>query len=174
MFCPECGRALPDAKAHFCPFCGSRIILPPDLQTAAETPLNAPETPEPQTAAETYPNAPETPEPEAPAAPIGQEPAVSRSKICTAALLLGTGTVVCGMVTLILRILNADLRVLGAAATATFFFAPLACVFGLCGIVVRTRNPQKRGLPSAIFGLLFGLAFGLVAAYCLLRRILFY
>ena len=174
MFCPECGRALPDAKAHFCPFCGNRIILPPDLQTAAETPLNAPETPEPQTAAETYPNAPETPEPEAPAAPIGQESAVSRSKICTAALLLGTGTVVSGMFTLILRILNADLRVLGAAAVTTFFFAPLACVFGLCGIVVRAKDPHKRGLPSAIFGLALGLAFGLVAAYCLLRRILFY
>ena len=96
------------------------------------------------------------------------------SKICSAALLLGAGTVVFGVFTLILRMLGADLRLLGAVAAVTFFLAPLACVFGLSGMIIRAKNRHKRGLPSAIIGLIFGVAFGLLAAACLLGRILFY
>ena len=153
MFCPECGSALPDAGAHFCPFCGSRIVIPTEIETPEIAPLTARE---------------EAAQPQEPQKPV------TRSKICSAALLLGAGTLVFGMFTLILRILNADLRVLGAAAAVTFFLAPLACIFGLAGIIVRAANPQKRGLPSAIVGLLLGLSFGLLAVVCLLGRILAY
>ena len=138
MFCPECGRPLPDADTKFCPNCGSRVEIP-------EQPV----------AAQTEPAAPK------------------RSGICTAALLLGVGTFVFGTLTLTCRLVQGiSVRVMAAVAIITFFLAPLACCFGVAGIISRARNPQKKGLPSAIVGLLLGLVFGLVAAACLLARIL--
>lgn len=142
MFCPECGRSLPDANAKFCPHCGNRIEIPgqPERATAAATVgLSAPR----------------------------------RSGLCTAALLLGVGTFVFGMLTLTCKLMQGiAFRVFSAVAIVTFFFAPLACCFGIAGIISHARNPQKKGLPSAIVGLFFGLVFGLVAAVCLLARIL--
>lgn len=157
MFCPECGRALPEPGMRFCPFCGSRIVVPAEAETSVSERQSATETVETE-----------------PRAKTAVQPQPTHSKICTAALLLGTGTVIFGMFTLVLRMLNADLRVLGTVSAVTFFLAPLACIFGLAGIVVRAANRQKRGLPSAICGLLFGLAFGALAAVALLSRILFY
>ena len=154
MFCPECGRALPDAAAHFCPFCGNRIVLPPEAQNTVQAPADTALTDAPK------PAAAETP--------------VTRSKCCSAALVLGAFCCVFGMLTLIGRMLAVDLRVLKILAAVTFFLAPLACVFGVAGIAARVKNRGKRGLASAIFGLLLGLAFGALAAYCLLTRILLY
>ena len=88
-----------------------------------------------------------------------------------AALLLGAGTFVFGMLTLLGKMVGFNLKILYGTAAATFFFAPLACVLGILGIAARVKNHEKRGLPSAIAGLLLGLLFGLLAAYCLLMRI---
>ena len=154
MFCPECGRALPAPDMRFCPFCGSRIVVSAEASVPGSRTETAVE-PEPYTV-------------------ISAAPQPTHSKICTAALLLGTSTVVFGVFTLVLRMLNADLRVLCAVSAVTFFLAPLACIFGLAGIIVRAANRHKRGLPSAICGLLFGLAFGALAAAALLSRILYY
>ena len=131
MFCPECGRPLPDAATRTCPHCGTMFEIP--------------EQPEPQPSR-----------------------SCKRSK---AALLLGAGTFVFSMLTLLCRLLRLDLRILYGTAAATFFLAPLACCFGLLGILARAKDPTKRGLPSAIIGLLLGLAFGLLAAYCLIMRV---
>ena len=136
MFCPECGRPLPDESVRICPNCGTAFTVP-------EQP------------------APVLREPE-------RKPHCKRS---AAALLLGAGTFVFGMLTLLGRLMNFELRILYGTAAVTFFLAPLACCFGLFGIVARIRNPQKRGLPSAIAGLILGLAFGLLAAYCLVMRV---
>ena len=130
MFCPECGKPLPDAAVRVCPHCGMAFE-------------------------------------------VLEQPAPER-KTCrrsVAALLLGVGTFVFGMLTLLGRLLRFDLRILYCTAAATFFLAPLACCFGLSGIVARIRNSEKRGLPSAIVGLILGLAFGLLAAYCLIMRV---
>ena len=99
------------------------------------------------------------------------EPERKTCKRSAAALLLGVGTFVFGMLTLMGKLLSFDLRILYCTAAATFFFAPLACCFGFAGIIARIQSPEKRGLPSAIIGLLLGLAFGLLAAYCLIMRI---
>lgn len=93
------------------------------------------------------------------------------SKRSTAALLFGAGTCVFAVLTCICRILALDLRALRLVATGAFFLAPLACCFGVLGVAARIRQ-KKRGLPSAIIGLLLGLCFGLLAAYLLLGRIL--
>ena len=138
MFCPECGKPLPDATVRVCPYC----------LTAFEVPVQ--------------------PEEVFKAAP---EPERRKSKRSTAALLLGVGTFVFGMLTLLGKLLRFDLRILYGTAAATFFLAPLACCFGLFGIIARAKNAEKRGLPSAIIGLLLGLSFGLLAAYCLFFRI---
>ena len=103
-----------------------------------------------------------------------QPPERTPSKRSTAALILGTGTLLFGMLTLICRMLHTDIRVLGAVSVVTFFLAPLSCIFGLSGIVTRIAHPEKGGLCRAIFGLLFGLVFGALAAYCLLKRILYF
>lgn len=132
MFCPECGKPLPDASLRVCPNCGTAFEVP---------------------------NQPDAPE---------DKPHCKRS---ATALLFGTGTFVFGMLTLLGKILCFDLKILYGTAVVTFFLAPLACCFGLFGIVARIRNPQKRGLPSAIAGLILGLAFGLLAAYCLVMRV---
>ena len=75
------------------------------------------------------------------------------------------------MLTLLGKLLRFDLKILYATAAATFFLAPLACVLGVLGIAARVKSPEKRGLPSAIAGLVLGLVFGLLAAYCLFLRI---
>lgn len=111
--------------------------------------------------------------------PAVVEPAVPKptpekprtSKRSTAALLFGAGTFVFAVFALICRVLEVDLRLLGSVATVAFFFAPLACCFGVLGIVARVQQ-KKRGLPSAIAGLLLGFIFGLLSAYLLLGRIL--
>ena len=136
MFCPECGRPLPDESVRICPNCGIAFTVP-------EQP------------------APVLREPE-------RKPHCKRS---AAALLLGAGTFVFGMLTLLGKILCFDLKILYGTAVVTFFLAPLACCFGLSGIVARIRDREKRGLPSAIVGLLLGLVFGLLAAYCLVMRV---
>ena len=105
---------------------------------------------------------------EVPEQPVPERKTCKRS---VAALLLGVGTFVFGMLTLLCKLLRFDLRILYCTAAATFFFAPLACCFGFAGIVARIQSPEKRGLPSAIVGLLLGLAFGLLAAYCLIMRV---
>ena len=136
MFCPECGRPLPDESVRTCPSCGTAFTVP-------EQP-----------------------------APVLREPErKSHCKRSAAALLLGVGTFVFGMLTLLGRLLDFDLKILYGTAVVTFFLAPLACCFGLSGIVARIRDREKRGLPSAIIGLLLGLAFGLLAANCLVMRI---
>ena len=135
MFCPECGKPLPDAAVRTCPCCGTTF---------------------------------EVPEQPTPTAPESERKTCKRS---AAALLLGVATFVFGMLTLLGKLLRFDLRILYGTAAVTFFFAPLACCFGLSGIVARIRNAEKRGLPSAIVGLLLGFAFGLLAAYCLLVRV---
>ena len=135
MFCPECGKPLPDASIRTCPSCGTTF------------------------------EAPEQPEAPAPA------PERKTCKRSTAALLLGVGTFVFGMLTLLCKLLRFDLRILYCTAAATFFLAPLACCFGFAGILARIQSPEKRGLPSAITGLILGLAFGLLAAYCLIMRV---
>lgn len=132
MFCPECGRPLPDGSVRICPNCGTAFTVPEQAAVPEKKP---------------------------------------RCKRSTAALLLGVGTFVFGMLTLLEKLLNFDLRILYGTAAITFFLAPLACCFGLSGIVARIRSSEKRGLPSAIVGLLFGLAFGLLAAYCLVMRV---
>ena len=132
MFCPECGKPLPDAIVRICPHCGTAFEVP-------EQPVS-----------------------------------VFTGRTCrrsAAALLLGTGAFVFGMLTLLGRLLRFDLRLLYGLAAATFFFAPLACCFGISGIAARIRNREKRGLPSAIAGLIIGLVFGLLAAYCLIMRV---
>ena len=149
MFCPECGSPLESSAIKFCPNCGSRVIAPAVPETAQIPPLSASET-----------------------VPKAQEQPVTHSKLCTAALLLGAGAFVLAVLTLICRMLSLDLRVLGAVATGVFFLAPLACCFGVAGIIVRARNRHKRGLPSAIFGLLLGLVSGAAASYLLLARML--
>ncbi len=133
MFCPECGRPLPNAEVRVCPCCGTAFEIP-------------------------------------------EQPAeLSRTrKTCrrsVAALLFGVGTFTFGMLTLLCKRMGFELRILYGAAAVTFFLAPLACGFGVFGIAARIRNREKRGLPSAITGLLLGLAFGLLAACCLLWRI---
>ena len=132
MFCPECGKPLPDATIRVCPNCGTAFEVPNQLEATEDR---------------------------------------AHCKRSGAALLLGAGTFVFGMLTLLGRLMNFELRILYGTAAVTFFLAPLACCFGLFGIVARIRNPQKRGLPSAIAGLLLGLAFGLLAAYCLVMRV---
>jgi hypothetical protein len=142
MFCPECGKPLPNALVRICPNCKTTFLVPdqPDAAQVSVEPKN---------------------------------PSLhrARSKRSTAALFLGVGTFTFGMLTLLLKLLRADLRILYATAAATFILAPLACCFGLYGIVARAKDREKRGLPSAIVGLLLGLIFGLLAAYCLLFRI---
>ena len=135
MFCPECGKALPNASTRVCPSCKTSVLLPPGAVFA---------------------------------------PIRTVSKRCTAALILGLLTALFGTLTLLCRILDTRLPVLGAAAGTTFFLAPLACVFGLMGVLVRLRHPEKRGLIRAVLGLLLGLLFGALAAYCVLRRMLLY
>ena len=148
MFCPECGHPLDSETVKFCPNCGNRVIPPAIPETAKITPLSASES--------------------------MQEPAepATRSGLCTAALLLGAGAFVFAVLTLIAFILKLNLKLYGAIATGAFFLAPLACCFGVAGIVVRIKNRRKRGLPSAIAGLLLGLVCGCGAAYLLLARIL--
>lgn len=133
MFCPECGRPLPDETVRTCPVCGTAFEIPEQ--------------------------------------PAVSEPEQKSSKRSRAALLLGAGTFVFGMLTLLGKLMRFDLRIMYATAAMTFFFAPLACVLGILGIAARVKSPEKRGLPSAIAGLLLGLLFGLLAAYCLLMRI---
>ena len=128
MFCPECGKPLPDAAMRTCPSCGMTFEIP-----------------------------------EQPEMPV-EEPERKTCKRSAAALLLGVGTFVFGMLTLLAKLLSFDLRILYCTAAATFFLAPLACCFGFAGIVARIQSPEKRGLPSAIVGLILGLAFGLLAA----------
>ena len=180
MFCPECGHPLERESIRFCPNCGSRIIPPATVEARENPPLNASQ-------GDAEPAAEQTAEPvEAPenpplnasqgdAAPAATAEPVklpkAQSKLSTAALILGTGAFVFAMLTLIGRMLALNLRVLGAIATATFFLAPLACCFGLAGIIVRIRRPAV-GLPSAIAGLLLGLVSGTGAAYLLLARML--
>ena len=130
MFCPECGKPLPDASLRICPCCGTAFEVP------------------------------EQPEPER-----------KTCKRSAAALLLGVGTFVFGMLTLLGKLMRFDLRILYCTAAATFFFAPLACCFGFAGILARIQSREKRGLPSAIVGLVLGLALGLLAAYCLVMRV---
>ena len=133
MFCPECGRPLPDETVRICPVC----------KTAFEVPEQ----------------------------PAASEPDRKSSKRSKAALLLGAGTFVFGMLTLLGKLIGFDLRILYGTAAATFFCAPLACCFGFLGILARIQSPEKRGLPSAIAGFVLGLVFGLLAAYCLFLRI---
>ncbi len=130
MFCPECGKPLPDASLRTCPSCGMSFEIP-------------------------------------------EQPAPERKtcKRSTAALLFGAGTFVFGMLTLLCKLLSFDLRILYCTAAAAFFCAPLACCFGFLGILARIQSSEKRGLPSAIAGLILGLAFGLLAAYCLVIRV---
>ena len=148
MFCPECGHPLESEAVKFCPNCGKRVIAPAAPETVEETPLSASQS--------------------------VQEPAepATRSKLCTAALLLGAGTFVFAVLTLIARMLDLHLMALGTVATGAFFLAPLACCFGIAGIAVRIANRHKRGLPSAIVGLVLGLVCGCAAAYLLLSRML--
>lgn len=136
MFCPECGKPLPEARTAVCPSCKKPVVLPPGA--------------------------------------LSEAPKRRVSKLCTAALLFGVGTSVFGMLTFLSRTRNTDLNVLGAVAAGTFFLAPLACIFGLAGVIVRLVRHDLKGAPRAIAGLILGLAFGALAAYCLLRRILFY
>ncbi len=139
MFCPECGRPLPDETVRVCPLCGTAFIVP-EQPVISEKPF---------------------------------EPAdKTRCKRSVAALLLGVGTYVFGMLTLLGKLIGIDLRLLYVTAAGAFFFAPLACGFGIFGIAARVKDPEKRGLPSAIVGLILGIVFGLLAAYCLLLRIL--
>lgn len=153
MFCPECGKPLPDEVVRVCPNCGTAFFVPEDaVRVERETPHIADEAP-------------------APAEKVLHAAPVGRCRRSTAALLLGVGTFVFGMLTLLERLLAIDLRILYGTAAVTFLFAPLACCFGLSGIVARIRDYRKRGLPSAVAGLLLGLVFGLLAAYCLLMRI---
>ena len=180
MFCPECGHPLESESIRFCPNCGSRIIPPATVEPVENPSLSASESivaptaeqaPEP---VETRENPPlnasqDDAEPAATAEPVKLPKA--QSKLSTAALILGTGAFVFAVLTLIGRMLALNLRVLGAVATATFFFAPLACCFGLAGIIVRIRRTAY-GLPSAIAGLLLGLVSGAGAAYLLLARML--
>ena len=135
MFCPECGKPLPDASIRTCPSCGTTFEVPEQPETMA---------------------------------PASERRTCKRS---VAALLLGVGTFVFSVLTLLGKLLRFDLRILYGTAAAAFFFAPLACCFGLFGIIARAKNTEKRGLPSAIIGLLLGLVFGLLAAYCLVMRI---
>ena len=109
--------------------------------------------------------------PEQPAPVLREPERKPHCKRSAAALLLGAGTFVFGMLTLLGRLLDFDLKILYGTAVVTFFLAPLACCFGLSGIVARIRDREKRGLPSAIVGLLLGLVFGLLAAYCLVMRV---
>ena len=180
MFCPECGHPLERESIRFCPNCGSRIIPPATVEPVENPSLSASEgdaapaaeqTAEPAEAPENPPlNASQDDaEPSATAEPVKLPKA--QSKLSTAALILGTGAFVFAVLTLIGRMLALNLRVLGAIATATFFFAPLACCFGLAGIIVRIRRTAY-GLPSAIAGLLLGLVSGAGAAYLLLARVL--
>ena len=160
MFCPECGKPLPDEVVRVCPNCGTAFFVPEDaVRVERETPHIADEAPAP---AEEAPYAEEAPH----AAPVG------RCRRSTAALLLGVGTFVFGMLTLLEKLLAIDLRILYGTAAVTFLFAPLACCFGVAGIVVRARNRNMRGLPSAIIGLLLGLLCGAGASYLLLSRML--
>lgn len=108
--------------------------------------------------------------PEQPTQPAA-EPERKTCKRSTAALLFGVGTFVFGMMTLMGKILSFDLRILYCTAAAAFFCAPLACCFGFAGIIARIQSPEKRGLPSAIIGMVLGLAFGILAAYCLMMRV---
>ena len=133
MFCPECGKPLPDETLRTCPDCGTTFFIP----------------------AQTEPLAPER----------------KTCKRSRAALLFGVGTFVFGMLTLLARLLSFDLRILYCTAAATFFFAPLACCFGVAGVAARIGDREKGGLPSAIVGLILGLVFGLLAAYCLVMRV---
>lgn len=135
MFCPECGKPLPDAAMRTCPNCGTTFEIPEQPVTHAP------------------------------------EPVRQTCKRSTAALLFGVAAFVFGMLTLLGKLLRFDLRILYCTAAATFFFAPLACCFGCAGVIARIRDSEKRGLPSAIVGLLLGLAFGLLAAYCLVIRV---
>ena len=113
---------------------------------------------------------PEQPEERTPAA--AEKPQrTGRCKRSAAALLFGVGAFVFGMLTLLCKLLRFDLRILYGTAAVTFFLAPLACCFGFAGVIARIQSPEKRGLPSAIIGLLLGLAFGLLATYCLILRI---
>ncbi len=160
MYCPECGHPLERAEIKFCPNCGKRVIPPAAPETVVAPPLSAQNGPQEPVAAPAA-------EPAAPA-----EKPVTHSKLCTAALLLGAGAFVFAVLTAAARVMALDLRLLGALATGAFFLAPLACCFGVAGIVVRIANRHKRGLPSAIAGLLLGLLSGGAASYLLLARVL--
>lgn len=128
MFCPECGKPLPNARVRTCPRCGTTFEIP-------------------------------------------EQPKRRTCRRSTAALLFGASTFLFGMLTLLCKLLRFDLRILYGTAAVTFFLAPLACCFGVFGIAARIRSREKRGLPSAIVGLILGLAFGLLAAYCLIMRV---
>lgn len=143
MFCPECGKPLPNELVRICPSCNTTFFVPEQPDEVREQP----------------------------ALPERKTAEGKRAKRSTAALLLGVGTFVFGMLTLLGKLLRFDLRILYATAAATFFLAPLACCFGVFGIAARIKKREKKGLPSAIFGLSLGIAFGVLAAYCLLWRI---
>ncbi len=96
----------------------------------------------------------------------------TRSKRSAAAFVLGLLAAVFAVLTLLCRHFRLDLRLLYAAAAATFFLAPPACCLGVLGIAARAKDREKRGLPRAILGLVLGLAAGLLAAYCLAMRML--
>lgn len=96
----------------------------------------------------------------------------TRSKRSTAALVLGLLAAAFAALTLLCRHFRIDLRLLYAAAAATFFLAPPAVCLGILGISARVTDREKRGLPRAILGLILGLAAGSLAAWCLLMRML--
>lgn len=168
MFCPECGHPLESPDVKFCTNCGSRVIPPEPVETPEKTPLDAPE---PVSENETAQTPAEPSEPTAQRV-LQTEERTTRSKRCTAALLLGAGAFVFAVLTAIARELALDLRILRILAAGAYFLAPLACCFGILGIVATAKNKRKRGLPSAIAGLLLGLLAGVAASYLLLARML--
>ncbi|MBR0508308.1 MAG: hypothetical protein IJJ86_06825 [Clostridia bacterium] len=95
-----------------------------------------------------------------------------RSKRSTASLVLGVLAAAFAVLTVLSRHFRLDLRLLYAAAAATFFLAPPAICLGILGVSARVKDREKHGAPRAVFGLLLGFAAGLLAAYCLAMRML--